>query len=162
MLIVDRIRGHRTLKDVRLLGGDVLVRCRLSNKATSNHVAHDATDGQWVCNVGLCELCGRQRYFTFRKGLEDSKVPADVDERSLSTLLRELRQYILHLKGHKRCCHLPGFNLQRQRVASPCRKVSRDPRPIGVVTTSDRAWWLHRLVHAKRSPGLYRGPLRYF
>lgn len=96
-------------KDVRLLAGDVLVRCCLSDQATSNHVAHDATDEQRVCHVGLCELCRRQRYFTFRKGLEDSKVPADVDKR-LSTLVRELRQYILYLKGHKRCCHLLGFN----------------------------------------------------
>ena len=47
-------------KDVGLLAGDVLVRCYLSDQATSNHVAHDATDEQWICQVGLCELCGRQ------------------------------------------------------------------------------------------------------
>ena len=81
-------------KDVRLLAGDILVRCCFPNQANSNHVAHDATDEQWVGHVGLCELCGRQWRFALHKGLEDSKVSANADERSLSTLLQELRQYI--------------------------------------------------------------------
>ena len=85
---------ERIGKDVCLLTSHVLIRCCLSDQATCNHVAHDATDQQWVCHVGTCELCRRQWCFALHKGLKDSKVPANVEERSLSTLLQELRQCV--------------------------------------------------------------------